>query len=87
MKFVSLVSLTALSSFSFVAAQIPSCAYSCLGQFQQDAASTGCGAYVAANYPCFCAHRNNFGNSINCVNTACSGGDAQAAISVMLGRC
>ncbi|VVT58482.1 uncharacterized protein SAPINGB_P006231 [Magnusiomyces paraingens] len=83
---LSLVSLAAFS-FSLVSAQIPSCAYSCLGQFQQDASSTGCGAYTQQNYPCFCAHRGNFGNSMNCVRGACPPNEANQAISVMLGRC
>lgn len=78
---------TLVSVISLVSAQIPSCAYQCLGQFQQDASSTGCGAYVPENYGCFCAKRGNFGASTNCVRAACPPQDANTAISVMLGRC
>lgn len=85
MKF-SIVAIVA-ASVSLVSAQIPSCAYQCLGQFQQDASSTGCGAYNAQNFPCFCQHKDKFNPSMNCVRGVCSPQDASTAISAMLGRC
>lgn len=86
MKFSLIAAVSSI--LAVVSAQdIPSCAFGCLGQFQKDTASTGCGAFVAANFPCICAKKSAYNPSIACLKGACSASDAQKAQDALLSNC
>lgn len=81
------------STFALIAscvalvAALPECSYQCLGQVQQDVASTGCGSIQ--NSPCICAahRRGAFSNSIGCVHRVCPNDQANEAVNAFLSRC
>lgn len=88
MKFSnSFIFIFAISTVYAQVPKVPNCAMACLNQLQQDAASTGCGPINAANRGCFCAHKGNFRNSINCARQHCNNDDANKAISAIMSFC
>lgn len=79
--------LTLAAVAGIASAQISECAYGCLGQFQKDVSSTGCGAYTDQNMPCICAHESSFDNTKSCVHKACPPDQAEKAVAFMLQKC
>lgn len=85
MKFSIFATIATVASV--VLAQVPGCAYSCLSQFQQDIASTGCGSFNEQNAQCFCSHQDKFDASKACARNACPGDQANQAINFLLAKC